>query len=242
MEKITADVLSACDQGNFMEATRIATEAHERDKRFGPMKLLVILLETIDPPMKLPEMFRNVPLGQTRESDRWCIQFNRWCADQESPLALYLLALCYMEGDGVQQDMVECMRLMKMAAEKGFVRAQFLTGLSFMTGSHGNPCDKKQAVKWLQLALDHGYNDALIYLGLCYKEGGGGIDIDDVKAFSYFRSAASDGNVIGRFLVGHYLSRSGPGQDMRSAYKEWINPTQSGHLESTLRAITLCAK
>ena len=71
----------------------------------------------------------------------------------------------HRKGQGVPQDYKTAVKWYRLAAEQGYVRAQYNLGLMYANGQ-GVPQDYKTAVKWFRLAAEQGNADAQYNLGV----------------------------------------------------------------------------
>ena len=98
----------------------------------------------------------------------------------------------YYTGQGVPQDYKTAVKWYRLAAEQGYVDAQFSVGNAYGKGK-GVPQDYKTAVKWHTLAAEQGYARSQSLLGLWYVLGHGVLQ-DNVDAHMWLNIAASNGN------------------------------------------------
>jgi len=102
------------------------------------------------------------------------------------------LALAYHAGTLLKQDDAEALRLLRRAANGGFVAAEEAMGI-FCQSGFGIPPDKEQAVSWYTKAAQHGSKDAATNLALMYSTGDG-IPRNAAAAETWFHSAAEAGD------------------------------------------------
>lgn len=76
---------------------------------------------------------------------------------------------CYLDGHGVESDMVAAVKWYRLAAEHGDVHAQFRLGWFYDRGLGVSP-DAHEAEKWLRMAAERN-PFVQAYLGLCYMRG-----------------------------------------------------------------------
>lgn len=69
------------------------------------------------------------------------------------------LALKYVSGEGVPKDYKEVVKWLRLAADKGYSKAQNALGQMYYEGE-GVPQDYEEAVKWYRLAAGQGNGDA----------------------------------------------------------------------------------
>lgn len=81
--------------------------------------------------------------------------------------------------------------LSDVAAEQGFLQAQFNLGACYDQGE-GVKADKKEAVKWFRLAAEQGDAEAQFKLGRAFVNGEG-VDKDKMEAVKWFRLATEQG-------------------------------------------------
>lgn len=80
-------------------------------------------------------------------------------AEQGDALAQYHLAVCFSNGQGVEQNVSEAAKWYRKAADQGYQRAQVLLGMCYGRGI-GVPKDSIEAYKWFNLAAAQGLNDS----------------------------------------------------------------------------------
>ena len=88
-------------------------------------------------------------------------------AQDGDPESETTLALAYHAGTLLKQDDAEALRLLRRAANGGFVAAEEAMGI-FCQSGFGIPPDKEQAVSWYTRAAQHGSKDAATNLALMY--------------------------------------------------------------------------
>ena len=114
--------------------------------------------------------------------------------------AYFNLALCYDCGRGAPKDPVEAVRLYKISAEMGYVKAQFNYGLCLQRGE-GIPCNPVGAFTWLKRAADAGHAAAQCKVGLALQFGHG-VEEDKALGVVYYRRAADQGNATAMYNLG----------------------------------------
>jgi len=91
-------------------------------------------------------------------------------AQQGHPLAMYILALHYREGETLRRDINQAAELLARSAENGFVSAMVEHGLDLTMG-RGVLRSPRRGIEWLQRAAEAGSNRAKYFLGLTYLTG-----------------------------------------------------------------------
>ena len=98
---------------------------------------------------------------------------------------------------GVDADMdgdyKTAMKWYTLAAEQGYVEAQYALAIHYENGQ-GMPQDDKTAVKWYTLAAEQGHAASQYNLGVCYANGQYGVPQDPVYAHMWWNIAASSGH------------------------------------------------
>ena len=93
------------------------------------------------------------------------ICINKW----EHPLPLHLLLLLLHHLYKTAQCVVtkalyvEAIKLYRLAAAKGYAKAQFNLGLSYVCGN-GISVDKVEGLRWMKLAAENGSQEAIAFL------------------------------------------------------------------------------
>lgn len=110
-------------------------------------------------------------------------------AAKNHPEGTFNLGLCFINGDGVAEDLMMGLSRVVKAAELGCLKAcQFMYDISLRSGE----IDK--AIEYLHMALKFGDINAAYELGCIYEDGEyvGGQDLE--KALKYFEICAADGD------------------------------------------------
>jgi len=105
----------------------------------------------------------------------------------------FQLGLCYLNGDGIPQDMKKAVYWLLKAAEQGHAEAQSGIGDSF--------CDMgnmEKAAYWWAKAAEQGDASAQNNIGACYADGEG-VSKDLDKAVYWFTKAIEQGYEEARY-------------------------------------------
>ena len=97
---------------------------------------------------------------------------HRLAHDLNSQVELYNLAVCYEDGNGVEKNITEAVRLYSLAAAQSYPPAQNNLGMCYENGN-GVTKDLQEAVRLYSLAAAQSYPPAQDNLGICYEEGSG---------------------------------------------------------------------
>jgi TPR repeat protein len=121
-------------------------------------------------------------------------------AQQEDPVAQYLLGKLYSSGEGVPVDEEQAIEWWRMAAEQGLAAAQNELGVALADG-WGVERDPQQAVAWMRKAAEQGMTTAQVNLGLMYLNGVG-VRRSETEAVRLFRQAAEQGMGWAQYYLG----------------------------------------
>ncbi len=77
----------------------------------------------------------------------------------DDPVGQYVLALMYLNGEGVAVDDAKALRLFQASAEQGHAAAQYNLGNLYLAGQ-GVVRDEAEAVRWLEMAAEQGNLEA----------------------------------------------------------------------------------
>lgn len=100
----------------------------------------------------------------------------------------YELAILYLHGRGVTQDLDRCVQLIQEAAHLGCGQAAIKLGMMHYDGMFGVP-DFAKAAYWFRLGADNGSWIAQRNLALCYWNGEG-VEQNDSLAFEWIERSA----------------------------------------------------
>jgi TPR repeat protein len=115
------------------------------------------------------------------------------------------------ESDGVKVNKKKAKQLYRMAADRGYARAQF--NVSYMLSNEG-PSSYRESFRYCKLAADRGYTSAEYNLAISYKKGEG-VDVDLEEARRWYARAAAKGHEKAAFALSCMLYNEGP-----SSYRE----------------------
>ena len=124
-------------------------------------------------------------------------------ADKGVASAQYNIGLMYMNGQGVDKDIVTAVNWMRKAAEGGDRDAQLAVGLMYRKGQ-GIPQDDFEAVNWFRAAAEQGNTDAALQLAMAYQEGRGTV-LNNEQASQWFSHAAENQNAEAQYWLGRNL-------------------------------------
>lgn len=157
----------------------------------------------------------------------------RISAEKGSAEAQYQLARRYEEGDGLNQDITEAMKLYRKAAEQGHCGAQFRLGYLYHTGELVKK-DYAESSKWYRLAAEQGDVYSQFNLGNFYSKGFG-VPKNDMEAAKWYRKAAEQGYKEAQFSLGIcYEKGRGVVQNNKEAIKWYRKAAAQGHEDAHL--------
>lgn len=110
------------------------------------------------------------------------------------------LALCWLCGEGGEQDGTRGRTLLQAVAEGGHLWAAYWLGRCAYEGAWGKP-DFELASHWLRIAADGGIAEAADLFARCCHFGRG-VSADSERAVAYWRQAAHAGVAAAQFALG----------------------------------------
>jgi len=135
------------------------------------------------------------------------------------------LALCYYQGESVEQDYNLAAFWYTKAAEQGDASAQCLLGMCYESGD-GVEKDAKKALYWYLQSAEQGDDISQGILGL-YYEIGSDIPQDYKKAAHWHTKAAQQGNARSQFHLGlFYENGTGVEKDFQKAVHWYTKAAQ----------------
>jgi TPR repeat protein len=124
----------------------------------------------------------------------------RPAAGAGDPVAEYLLASLYLNGNGVPKDTDEGLEWLTKSADQGYARAQSDLGALYLIG-RDIAGDTRRGMELLGRAAAQGDPSASYNLGVMYRDGLG-VPEDREKAESYFLIAAKKGHASAQYNLG----------------------------------------
>ena len=98
------------------------------------------------------------------------VKWLRKAASQNSVMAQFFLAQCYLSGVGVTQNQAEAFKLCSSAANAGLPIAQGMLGVMYFNGL-GTAKDPSQSAPWFKKAAEWGDSVAMYHLAGMYFDG-----------------------------------------------------------------------
>lgn len=118
------------------------------------------------------------------------------CAERGDPVACYLAALWYRNGEGTAVSLKrsnELMHRLETLAEAGDIEAQWELSGKFRWGNL-MPINIAEANRWLETAAEHGHGDAQHHLAWYLATGQYGYPVDPNASESWYRRAFDQGH------------------------------------------------
>ena len=115
---------------------------------------------------------------------------------------MYALGMNYLDGSsGFDINLPEGVRYIRMAAERGYAKAQSDMGSMYSNGE-GVPRDMKKAFDLYMQAAVQGFARAQCNVGNAYNYGEG-VDKDVNQSFIWYKKAADQGNTNAQYNLGN---------------------------------------
>lgn len=127
------------------------------------------------------------------------------------------LALKYMYGEDVEQDIDKAFSLIRDAANKGNRNGELWLGLCYYYAS-GVEQDFEEAFRWFSSSAQKGNKLAMGLLGRAY-DSGEGVERDPSMAIKYYQQGAENGDAVSQAALGlHYLNGKDIEQDWTKGF------------------------
>jgi hypothetical protein len=143
------------------------------------------------------------------------VRWLREAADKGDVDAARNLAVCHLNGEGTEADLVQARRWFKVAATRGDLSSMHNLGKMYLSGSGGEP-NPSEGLRWLQEAAERGLGEAQLTLGSVYADGEGGVPKDNVNAYAWWsvaavesKAAADNGRTLELFLTPQQRAEAG---------------------------------
>jgi uncharacterized protein len=157
-------------------------------------------------------------------------------AQTGDPESQTLLALAYYSGSLLKKDDAEATRLLRQAADHGYLAAEESLGMFAETGIGRDRPAPAEALDWYKKAAQQGSMDAATDIALMYANGKG-VTRDAVQAVAWFRRAAEGGDGSAQYnLALMYERGEGVPQDFTEATR-WLTAAADQNLIPPLLAL-----
>ena len=122
-----------------------------------------------------------------------------------------------------KKNYIQAVYCFKIAAEQGYIEAQYMMGYCYYSNDKGVEHDPKQAIYWFTKAANQGKVTAQYLLGTLYLTGENGIK-DNQQAEYWLIKAAEQGESVAQYTLGVYYLNTFGGiikDDVKAFY--WLN-------------------
>ena len=152
-------------------------------------------------------------------------------ADQGDADAQFYLGNVYLNGEGLQENVVEAVKWYRKAADQGYVKAQFNLAQAYFIGK-GVPKNGAEAVKWYRKAAEQGDSNAQYNLALCYNNGEG-VPKNVAESVKWYRKAADQGLAEAQYSLGlMYTNGHGVPENAAESVKWFRKAAEQGYVEA----------
>lgn len=161
------------------------------------------------------ERYRARGKGQSLEK---AVSLYRQAADLKSARGRYHLGICSLEGEGIDFNIPEAVRLIKLSAREGYIPAILKLAELCLEGQI-IPQDYEEAFRLYHQAAELGSPEARLHLGECYANAVG-TNADSAKAVENYKLSAEGGNPLANYILGnfYYLGKDVE-KDLQAAFR-----------------------
>jgi TPR repeat protein len=146
--------------------------------------------------------------------------------------AQYRLGMSYEKGNGVEKNMLEAMRLYRLAADQNHTSAQYQLGKCFEFGSGVTP-NHEEASRLYHVAAEAGDAEAQCKLGMYYQSGYLGLSRSMKDSARWFHLAANQGYAEAQHRLAELYGRGlDVPQDWEASCKWYRLAAQQGHADA----------
>ncbi|UZO00637.1 uncharacterized protein OCT59_011759 [Rhizophagus irregularis] len=117
-----------------------------------------------------------------------CINSLEKLAKNNDKMAMFNLAICYKDGEGIEKNLEKAFHWYQKAAEKDHIKAMTNLAICFKNGE-GTEKDLEKSFHWCQKSAENGDEEAMNNLSIYYKDGKG-TEKNLEKAYYWHRKAA----------------------------------------------------
>ena len=173
-------------------------------------------LRCSSPTMNFAQVFDKLNYIRFEEEEAYkdALPIIRYYVDKGNVNAHLFYAIMFINGRGVNKDLTQAVKYLKLPTSKGYFWAEYLLGdCYYATG------DYKNSEKYFKLSAEKGLAEAQHGLGILYDSGKLGRR-DCREALKWFKKAAEQGYHWSVLSVGYYYyTGSGVAKDIKEAYK-----------------------
>lgn len=165
------------------------------------------------------------------DTDQYDNAFPYYKQALEKDLVTEGLGYCLFFGYGVESNEPEAFKYFLMAAERGYVRAMYRTGLAYYYG-WGIKENKEEAFRWFNEGAQNEQNASRYYLGKMLIDGEG-CTADVASGVQWLRQSAEEGDADAQYEMGNcYLLGRGVDENPDTAWDWFEKAADNGHEQS----------
>ncbi len=139
-----------------------------------------------------------------------------------------LLGTAYIEGDGLEKNINEGLRLLELSAAQGYSEAHFNLAQMYRMGVSDIPVDYKKAIQWYESAAKLKNPQATFNLAIMYQQGQG-TEQNYTRALELYKQTADFGSGHAMHNIGlMYASGTGVTQDYTEAIYWFKKAVEAG--------------
>ena len=150
--------------------------------------------------------------------------------------AQYMLAHCYMDGNGIDQDLQKAYELLKKSSDQGYPDALYEWAVN-LSKSAKTITEKQNIATLLTKAADANHGEAIVMLGILYYSGDG-VEENYDKSIELWTKAVAQKNANAMYQLGkHRLHGRGffnSGKNINKAIELFIDAAELGQPEAIL--------
>lgn len=214
-------IIQAANQGNT-NALWYLGYCYEKGNEFGVKKNKEKSLYYLQLASKLGNPMDYIYLASLYENlgdIKTAFEFYLLASDCGDPETQYILGLRYLSGDGVDKDINEGIRLIKLSVDQNFIPAIFDLALCYANGNFGVEKNANEAIQLYNLLIDKGNAKAQYDLA-CHYHNGDIIEKNLNEAIRLYKLAVNQNFAPAIFNLGCcYESGDGVQQDLNEAIK-----------------------
>lgn len=145
------------------------------------------------------------------------IAFLKASAEEDNTMAILLLADCYKNGWGTDQDFEQVYYWSRRGADLGDLQCMISLANCYGSGE-GTEQDLEEEFKWNMKAAQGGEPFGMLNVAISYEDGLG-VAADPSEAFAWYKKSAEGGNDLAMYnLARCYLTGVGTDQDPENAF------------------------
>ena len=165
-------------------------------------------------------------------------EYYRLASINKHPVALHKLAVCYLQGHGVELDTDKAIQLLELGMLLRYPPAFIEIGICYQKGI-GVQQDLTKAFQCFEEASKQNHPEGFRQLALCYIHGYS-VPIDNHKASLYLHKASDLGDKESQYLLGlWYYNGKGVEKDIPQAINYFTKAAEQHH-EKAKEVLELC--